>query len=71
MQQLNYKAMIVKYILNVLSFAIVYSAVALALMAAGLEGFLVSAIAAAAAVFSLMALMKKVGPWVDRRMGGK
>lgn len=67
-QPINYKALIVKYIFNVVFFALLYALISFLLLSIKITGFTASVVAIAASGFGMMYLMKKIGPWIDKRL---
>lgn len=70
-EPINYTAMIVKYIINVLIFAMIYAFVELLLLFFNVNGVVANVAGIVVAVLTMMNLMKKIGPWVDRRLTKK
>ncbi len=66
-KKVNYGSLIVKYIITVLLFAVIYSLIAVLLLSFSLSPAITNVIAAAIAVISMMNLMKIIGPWIDKR----
>lgn len=71
MQKDSIKSMVVKYVCNVLIFAIVYSAVSVLLISLSVTGFLVNAVAVSIAVLVVITLMKRISPIIDKHLGNK
>jgi len=67
-KKVNYGSLIVKYIITVLLFAVIYSLIAVLLLSFSLSPAITNVIAAAIAVISMMNLMKIIGPWIDKRL---
>jgi hypothetical protein len=70
-KKVNYGSLIVKYIITVLLFAVIYSLIAILLLSFNLSPAITNVIAAAVAVISMMNLMKIIGPWIDKRFEKK
>ena len=70
-KKVNYGSLIVKYIITVLLFAVIYSPIAVLLLSFSLSPAITNVIAAAIAVISMMNLMKIIGPWIDKRFEKK
>lgn len=71
MQPINYTALVVKYLLNVVAFAVIYAILAYFLLSINITGFTASAISIVIAGLGMMAVMRKVGPWIDQRLAKK
>ena len=70
-KKVNYGSLIVKYIITVLLFAVIYSLIAILLLSFSLSPAITNVIAAAIAVISMMNLMKIIGPWIEKQFEKK
>ena len=63
---INVKALIVRYLVNVILFATAYAVISYLLILANMTGFVAGIIAIAVSGFGMVYLMKTIGPWIDR-----
>ena len=68
MQPINYKLLVVKYIINVVLFAVLYVLIAYLLLYFNISGFPAGVIPIIVAGFGMINLMKIIGPWIDSHL---
>ena len=70
-QPFNIKGLIIKYILTVILFAVIFASFSLLVIQLGVTGILVTMIPMLVAVIGMTVLMKAIGVWVDKRFPPK
>ncbi len=63
---INFKSMIVRYIINVVSFAAIYASVSYILILMNVAPFTATIIGVAVAVIIMFSLMRRIGPKLDK-----
>jgi len=66
-QPFNIKGLIIKYMITVILFAVIFASVSLLVIQFGVTGFLASLIPMLAAVIGMTVLMKVIGSWIDKQ----
>lgn len=70
-QPFNLKGLIIKYVLTVIMFAVIFASFSLLMIQLGVTGILATMIPMLVAVIGMTVLMKVIGAWIDKRFPPK